>query len=180
LRASFYGVINNIVLSLAMLKGLLEIKIYNNKMKKILSIGCGGAGMFSGIVASQLRKGKFEAIALSDEADIYCRCTTPYVLTGEAQLADAIQPDSMAGDYGVKVVHEKAVKINTKKKRSIRTKAILLNMIIWLCPLALLLENQKFQELMVKIFIPCAQAMMLSVCNVVLANSGAQWSSGLE
>ena len=85
-------------------------------MKKIVSIGCGGAGMFSGIVASQLKKGKFEAIALSDEADIYCRCTTPYVLTGEAKLADAIQPDSMAGDYGVKVVHEKALKINTKKK----------------------------------------------------------------
>jgi len=82
-------------------------------MKKIISIGCGGAGMFSGIVASQLRKGKFEAIAFADEPDIYCRCTTPYVLTGEAHLADAIQPDSMASDYGVKVVHEKAVKINT-------------------------------------------------------------------
>ncbi|EKE19857.1 MAG: FAD-dependent pyridine nucleotide-disulfide oxidoreductase [uncultured bacterium] len=85
-------------------------------MKKIVSIGCGGAGMFSGIVASQLRKGKFKAIALSDEADIYCRCTTPYILTGEAKLADAIQPDSMAGDYGVKVVHEKALKIDTRKK----------------------------------------------------------------
>lgn len=92
------------------------IKNKNKKMKKILSIGCGGAGMFSGIVASQLRKGKFEAIALSEEADIYCRCTTPYVLTGEAELKDAIQPDSMAGDYGVKVVHEKALKINTRKK----------------------------------------------------------------
>ncbi len=82
-------------------------------MKKIVSIGCGGAGMFSGIVASQLRKGAFEAIALADESDIYCRCTTPYILTNEAHLADAIQPDSMASDYGVKVIHEKAVKINT-------------------------------------------------------------------
>ncbi|NTW27118.1 MAG: NAD(P)/FAD-dependent oxidoreductase [Candidatus Moranbacteria bacterium] len=85
-------------------------------MKKILAIGCGGAGMFSGIVATQLKKEKFEAIALSEEADIYCRCSTPYVLTGEAKLADAIQSDSMAGDYGVKVVHEKALKINTNKK----------------------------------------------------------------
>lgn len=72
--------------------------------------------MFSGIVATQLKKEKFEAIALSEEADIYCRCSTPYVLTGEAKLADAIQSDSMAGDYGVKVVHEKALKINTNKK----------------------------------------------------------------
>lgn len=88
-------------------------------MKKIVAIGCGGAGMFSGIVASQLKKGKFQAIALSDEDDIYCRCTTPYIFTNEAELADAIQPDSMAGDYGVKVVHEKAIEINTRKKQVI-------------------------------------------------------------
>jgi hypothetical protein len=30
-------------------------------MKKILAIGCGGAGMFSLIVASQLKKGKSDA-----------------------------------------------------------------------------------------------------------------------
>ncbi len=86
-------------------------------MKKIVSIGCGGAGMFSGIVAGQLKKGKFSAIALADEKDIYCRCTTPYILTGEALMKDAIQPDSMAGDYGVEVVHQKAVSINTAKKQ---------------------------------------------------------------
>lgn len=78
--------------------------------------------MFSGIVASQLKPGKFEAIALSDEPDIYCRCTTPYVFTGEATIKDAIQPDSMAENYGVKVVHEKAVKINTRKKQVLTDK----------------------------------------------------------
>lgn len=85
-------------------------------MKKLLAIGCGGAGMFSLIVASQLRKGRFETLVLSDEPDIYCRCTSTYVLSGEAKIDDAIQPESMVADYGVKIVHEKAVKIDTAKR----------------------------------------------------------------
>lgn len=88
-------------------------------MKKILAIGCGGAGMFSLIVASQLKKEKFETTVLSDEEDIYCRCTTPYILTKEAEVEDAIQPESMVGDYGVKIVHDKATKLNTNKKEVI-------------------------------------------------------------
>lgn len=86
-------------------------------MKKILAIGCGGAGMFSLVVASQLKKGKFETKVLSDEKDIYCRCTTPYILAGEAKLKDAIQPESMVCDYGLEIVHEKAVSLNTRKKQ---------------------------------------------------------------
>ena len=85
-------------------------------MKKLLAIGCGGAGMFSLVVASQLRKGKFETIVLSDEPDIYCRCTSTYILSGEAEIDDAIQPESMVSDYGVKIIHEKAVKIDTAKR----------------------------------------------------------------
>ncbi len=73
--------------------------------------------MFSLIVASQLRKGKFEATVLSDEADIYCRCTTPYILTDESTVDDAIQPESMVCDFGVKVVHDKAVSIDTDQQR---------------------------------------------------------------
>lgn len=84
--------------------------------KKIISIGCGGAGMFSAIVASQLRKDKFDVIVLSDEKDIYCRCTSPYILTGEAEISDAIQPESMIESYGPKIIHEKAVSIDTLKK----------------------------------------------------------------
>jgi NADH oxidase (H2O2-forming) len=86
-------------------------------MKKILAIGCGGAGMFSLIVASQLKKGKFETTILSDEPDIYCRCTTPYILTNQALLQDAIQSDCMIEDYGVKVVHERATSIDTVKQQ---------------------------------------------------------------
>lgn len=86
-------------------------------MKKILAIGCGGAGMFSLIVASQLKKGKFNAVVLSDENDIYCRCTSPYILTGEANMKDAVQSESMVADYGVKIVHARAEEINTKKRQ---------------------------------------------------------------
>jgi len=86
-------------------------------MKKILAIGCGGAGMFSLIVPAQLKKGKFQTTILSDEANIYCRCTTPYTITGEARLKDAIQPESLFTDYGFKIVHEKAINLNTDKKQ---------------------------------------------------------------
>ena len=86
------------------------------KKKKILAIGCGGAGMFSLVVASQLKKDKFETIALSDEQDIYCRCTSSYVLAGKAEVDDAIQPESMVADYGVNIIHEKAVAIDTQRR----------------------------------------------------------------
>lgn len=85
-------------------------------MKKILAIGCGGAGMFSLIVPAQLKKGKFKTTVLSDEDDIYCRCTTPYAVSGEAKLKEAIQPESMFTEYGFEIVHEKAVSIDTRKK----------------------------------------------------------------
>ncbi len=87
------------------------------KKKNILAIGCGGAGMFSLVVASQLKKGQFTTKVLSDEENIYCRCTSTYVLSGDATLDDAIQPDSMVGDYGVEIIHEKAVAISTVKKQ---------------------------------------------------------------
>jgi NADPH-dependent 2,4-dienoyl-CoA reductase/sulfur reductase-like enzyme len=90
--------------------------------KKLLAIGCGGAGMFSLVVASQLRKGKFETIVLSDEPDIYCRCTSSYILSGEAELDDAIQPESMVGDYGLQIVHDKAVRID-RKRREVTTES---------------------------------------------------------
>lgn len=86
-------------------------------MKKILVIGCGGAGMFSAIVATQLKPHKFEATILADEQNIYCRCTTPYIFSHKACLKDAIQPDSMVTDFGVKLVKEKAISINTWKKQ---------------------------------------------------------------
>lgn len=73
--------------------------------------------MFSLIVASQLKKGKFEATVLSDEKDVYCRCTSPYVLTGEAELADAIQPECMFADYGLNIVHDRAVSVDTSRRQ---------------------------------------------------------------
>ena len=85
-------------------------------MKKIIVIGCGGAGMFSAIVSTQLRPKKFSATILSNEDDIYCRCTSPYIIKDEAKLRDAIQAESMITDYGVEVVHEKAISIDTEKK----------------------------------------------------------------
>lgn len=72
--------------------------------------------MFSLIVANQLRKGTFKATVLSDESDVYCRCTSPYILTGEAELSDAIQPECMFAGYGLSIVHDKAVRIDTRRR----------------------------------------------------------------
>jgi len=84
--------------------------------KNIPIIGCGGAGMFSAIVATQLKKEAFKATILSNEKDIYCRCSTPYILTKRAELKDAIQPDSMIEDFGVKLVAEQAEKIDFRRR----------------------------------------------------------------
>ncbi len=96
-------------------------------MKKILAIGCGGAGMFSLIVPAQLKKGKFKTTVLSDEKDIYCRCSTPYTISGQTRLKDAIQPESMFTEYGFKIIHEKAVRIITNKKQVRTNKGHILN-----------------------------------------------------
>lgn len=91
-------------------------------MKKILSIGGGGAGMMSLITAFQLKKDAFEIITLSDEEDIYCRCTTPYIFSGAAYLEAAIEPDSLMTQYGLKIVREKAMKLNTAKQEVVTDK----------------------------------------------------------
>jgi NADPH-dependent 2,4-dienoyl-CoA reductase/sulfur reductase-like enzyme len=104
-------VLPNSLPTVAILKG----KNIEN-MKRILSIGGGGAGMLSLITAGQIKKGKFEIISLSDEGDIYCRCTTPYIFTGSAYLEDVIEPDSLMTDYDLKIVREKAVSIDVRHK----------------------------------------------------------------
>lgn len=85
-------------------------------MEKLVVIGGGGAGMFSAIVAGQLKPGKYETTIVSDEKEIYCRCTSPYIITKEAKLEEAIQPDSMITDYGVKLIHEKVIRIDHFQK----------------------------------------------------------------
>jgi len=91
-------------------------------MKKILSIGGGGAGMMSLITAFQLKKDAFEIITLSDEEDIYCRCTTPYIFSGGSTMEDAIEPDSLMTQYGLQIVREKALKLNTTKQEVLTDK----------------------------------------------------------
>ncbi len=86
-------------------------------MKRILAIGCGGAGMFSLIVPAQLKKGKFKTTILSDEKNIYCRCSAPYIITGQARLKDTIQPEKMFTKYGFKIIHEKAISLDTNRKQ---------------------------------------------------------------
>ncbi len=93
----------------------LEVKT-SMKKKRIISIGGGGAGMLSLITAGQINKGGFETMTLSDEGDIYCRCTTPYIFTGAAILEDVIEPDSLMTEYGLTIIREKAVSLDTKKQ----------------------------------------------------------------
>ncbi len=94
----------------------MDNEISTTKVKKILSIGGGGAGMFSLIVPSQLKKGKFEITTLSDEKDIYCRCSTPYIFTKRVAFKDAVHTDDFVEPYGLKIIHEKAISLDTKKQ----------------------------------------------------------------
>ncbi len=73
--------------------------------------------MFSLIVASQLKKNKFKTTVFSDEADIYCRCSTPYILTGETTVRASVQPESMFTDYGFEIIHEKVISIDVLRKQ---------------------------------------------------------------
>ncbi len=70
--------------------------------KKLVIVGGGGAGLFCGATVLQMSK-EFDVYMISDE-DLYCRCTSPYVLNNKANLKDAIMPDTMITQFGIKLL----------------------------------------------------------------------------
>lgn len=84
------------------------------KKKNLVIIGGGGGGLFCSATVKQLSK-EYEVFMISDE-DLYCRCSSPYILTKRADLKDAIMPDSMITQFGIKLLKGTAKEIDKKNK----------------------------------------------------------------
>ncbi|MCA9496350.1 MAG: FAD-dependent oxidoreductase [Nanoarchaeota archaeon] len=84
-----------------------------NSKNNLIIIGGGGAGLFCGATVLQLSK-QFNVYLISDD-DLYCRCSSPYVLTKKADLKDVIMPDSMITQFGIKLLKGSAKSINLKE-----------------------------------------------------------------
>ncbi len=82
--------------------------------KNLVIIGGGGGGLFSGAVVKELNN-DFNVYLISDE-DLFCRCSTPYVLTKKANYKDTIMPDEMITNYGINLIKGRAINVNNKLK----------------------------------------------------------------
>lgn len=82
--------------------------------KNLVIIGGGGAGLFTGATILQLSK-EYDVYMISDE-NLYCRCSSPYILANKADLKDAIMPDSMITNFGIKLLKGVAKEVDYKKK----------------------------------------------------------------
>ena len=82
--------------------------------KNIIIIGGGGAALFSGATVLQMSK-KYNVYMISDE-ELYCRCSSPYILNKRAELKNTIMPDEMITKFGIKLIKGKAININYEKK----------------------------------------------------------------
>ncbi|MCA9459404.1 MAG: FAD-dependent oxidoreductase [Nanoarchaeota archaeon] len=85
-----------------------------NSKNNLVIIGGGGAGLFCGATVLQLSK-EFNVYLISDE-DMYCRCTSPYILSKKAELNHAIMPDSMITKFGIKLIKGSVKSINTRER----------------------------------------------------------------
>ncbi len=84
------------------------------KKKNLVIIGGGGAGLFTGATVKSISK-NFEVYLISDEG-LFCRCSTPYVLTKKAYLKDTVLPDETITNFGINLLKGEAVEINKKRK----------------------------------------------------------------
>lgn len=82
--------------------------------KNLVIIGGAGAGLFTGASVKQLSK-EHEVYMISNE-DLFCRCSTPYVLTQKADFKDTIMPDQMITNFGINLLKGTAQEINEKEK----------------------------------------------------------------
>ncbi len=83
--------------------------------KKLLIIGGGGAGLFSGATVMQLAARDFDVSMISNE-DLFCRCSGPYVIKKQAKMQDTIMPDTMITQFGINLLKGSVIDINYKAK----------------------------------------------------------------
>jgi len=83
-------------------------------MKTTVILGGGGAGLFTGATIKQFSP-KDKVIMISDE-DLFCRCSSPYVITQRAKFEHTIMPDSMTTDMGIELIKGLALSVDKEKK----------------------------------------------------------------
>ncbi len=82
--------------------------------KKIVILGGGGAGLFTGATIKAIQP-NMEVVMISDE-DLFCRCSSPYVITQQAEFKETVMPDSMTTSMGIDLKRGKAISVNKEKK----------------------------------------------------------------
>ena len=86
----------------------------NKKKKNLVIIGGGGAGLFTGATVKNMNK-DFNVYLISNE-DLFCRCSTPYVITKKANFKDTVLPDQMITNFGIELLKGDALEIDSNKK----------------------------------------------------------------
>lgn len=82
--------------------------------KNLVIVGGGGAGLFTGATVKQLCD-LYDVYLISNE-NLFCRCSTPYVVTKKANFKDTIMPDQMITNFGINLINSNALQIDTKLK----------------------------------------------------------------
>ena len=82
--------------------------------KNLVIIGGGGAGLFCGATVKQLSK-NYEVYMISNE-ELFCRCSSPYVITKKAEMNDTIMPEQMITQFGIILLKGEVNEINAKTK----------------------------------------------------------------
>lgn len=83
--------------------------------KNLVIIGGGGAGLFCGASITQMSK-DFNISMISNE-DLFCRCSSPYVINKKAKFKDTIMPDTMITQFGIKLLKGECTNIDNENKK---------------------------------------------------------------
>ena len=83
--------------------------------KNVVIIGGGGAGLLCGATILQMNK-DYNVSMISNE-DLFCRCSSPYVINQRAKFKDTVMPDSMITNFGIKLLKGECTKIDNDKKK---------------------------------------------------------------
>ena len=90
----------------------IKIIIVGMAMKqKIVVIGCGGVGGPCSLTAKRLNP-SLDVTIVREEENFLTRCATPYISVGQATVALSVKDDQIFYDAGIKLVQDRATKIN--------------------------------------------------------------------
>ncbi len=85
---------------------------------KIVIIGCGGTGGPCAVMAKRLDP-SLDITIIREEENFLTRCATPYICVGETTVDLSVKDDSIFHDLGIKIVQDRAKKIDREKKNVI-------------------------------------------------------------